>query len=265
MVEVSNAPDEVQEGTPLFNTFWDGTSPAVCNATSYELTATEEKNYHYADKILIEERSAADYEACHWIISVDTDLYRDDTSAFIEMRFETLENAVAHIYLGTDRSNATTFIEGDQEAPLGAPFRAPISSPLIVVTETTPYSDTAGKVAFSYQLFDAQEYAWFFKPFVGVDKAAWYFFVAGVFLTPLIILIITCLCCCYLRCCRRCCLCCCDCDYSDSNQKSASSSSPQKKINRVEIGSKNNTNDLKSKPSANSQDVVHDSESDLRM
>ena len=177
------------------------------------------------------------------------------------MRFETLENAVAHIYLGTDRTNTTSFIEGDQTAPLGAPFRAPISTSLIVVTETTPFSDTAGKVAFSYQLYDAQEYAWFFKPFVGVDKAAWYFFMAGVLLTPVIIMIITCLCCCYLRCCRRCCLCCCDCD-PDSNQKAASS--PQKKINRVEIGGKNN-NDLKSKPSSSGQDVVHDSESDLRM
>ena len=87
------------------------------------------------------------YEACHWIVSADTDLYRDDTDAYIELRFEKLENAQAFIYQGSDRHNVTAFIEANQTASLGAPFRVPISTKLIVVAHTLV---DAGNVAFSY-------------------------------------------------------------------------------------------------------------------
>ena len=149
---------------------------------------------------MIKERIAEDYEACHWIISVEPNKYRDDTNAYIELRFETLDNAVAYIYDGTGRNNATAFIENNQTAPLGAPFRALISSSLIVVTETSP-NGFAGKVAFSYQLFNESEYAWFYEPFVGKNEWAWFFTVAAVLLLPLIILVTLVLCCCYVSCC----------------------------------------------------------------
>ena len=155
---------------------------------------------------MIAERDSTDYEACHWIISVEENKYRDDTNAYIELRFETMENAEVYLYAGTGRGNATVFIEHNQTASLGAPFRAPISSKLIVVASTTANSIT-GNVAFSYQLFNEKEYAWFFKPFVGEVKAAWYFGAAAVLLTPLIIVVVICLCCCYCSCCR--CYCCC--------------------------------------------------------
>lgn len=54
-----------------------------------------------------------DYEACYWIISVEENKYRDDTDAYIELRFETLDNAEAYIYDGTGRNNATAFIENN--------------------------------------------------------------------------------------------------------------------------------------------------------
>ena len=153
---------------------------------------------------MIEERDAIEYEACHWIISVEDNKYRDDTNAYIELRFETLDNAVAYIYDGTSRSNATEFIELNQTAPLGAPFRSPISTKLIVVAHTTP-NGMAGNVAFSYQLFNESEYAWFYKPFVGKEPVAWYFTAAAILLTPLIIIVIITLFCCYCSCCRCCC------------------------------------------------------------
>ena len=62
---------------------------------------------------MIAERDAVDYEACHWIISVDENKYRDDTDAYIELRFETLDSAVAYIYDGSGRDNATAFIENN--------------------------------------------------------------------------------------------------------------------------------------------------------
>ena len=49
---------------------------------------------------------------------------------------------------------------------MGAPFRAPISANLIVVMTTAP-NGIAGSGSFSYQLVDAIEYPWFYKPFVG--------------------------------------------------------------------------------------------------
>ena len=62
---------------------------------------------------MLERRDVTDYEACYWIISVEENKYRDDTDAYIELRFETLDNAEAYIYDGTGRNNATAFIENN--------------------------------------------------------------------------------------------------------------------------------------------------------
>ena len=64
--------------------------------------------------------------------------YRDDTNGYIELQFEKLENSEAYIYDGTNRYNATTFVENNQTAVVGAPYRALISSQLIVVIMTSP-------------------------------------------------------------------------------------------------------------------------------
>ena len=98
---------------------------------------------------MIEERDATDYEACYWTIAVEDDKYRDDTSAYIELRLESLDNAIAYIYDGTDRSNATAFIENNGTAVLGAPLRAPLSAKLIVVAYTAP-NGVAGSISFRY-------------------------------------------------------------------------------------------------------------------
>lgn len=99
---------------------------------------------------------------------MEDEKYRDDTGAYIELYLETLDNAEAYIYDGTGRNNATVFIENNSTAPLGAPFRAPISSKLILVVTTAP-NGMAGSASFSYQLFKAEEYSFYYQPFVGKD------------------------------------------------------------------------------------------------
>ena len=256
-IECTNGPDELQ-GVPLYKTFWSGMTPAICNSTTYELTATSDKNFKYADKFVIQERDAVDYEACHWIISVEENKYRDDTRAFIELRFETLDNAEVHIYSGTGRNNATEFIEGNYTAPLGAPFRLPISEKMIVVAMTA-HNGGAGNIAFSYQLLDESEYTWFYKPFVGKEKVAWYFTMAGVLLFPFIVLVTVVMFCVYCPCCRCCC----------KNNVQAEQSPKKPKLNQIEI-SNEKVPPSRKPPTPNSQDNVteqhvHDSESELRM
>lgn len=258
-----------EQGVPLYKTFWTGMTPEICGTTTYDLKATPDKNVLQASKIVIQERVSAEYEACHWIISVEDYTYRDDTNAYIELRFETIDNADVYLYTGTGRNNATTYIENNSTAQLGAPFRAPISSKLIVVASTSANSINAGNVAFTYQLFNQVEYSWFFKPFVGEVKAAWYFATAGVLLTPLIILVTVVLFCCYCKCCRNCC-CCCD---EESSESEVSPVRP--KMNRVDVSSDKMAD--KSNKSMNITQsnvelreksvtpVVGDSESDLRM
>lgn len=77
------------------------------------------------------------------------------------MRLESLTNAIAYIYDGTGRDNATAVIEANNTAVLGGPIRVPISSKLMLVAYTSPYA-MAGSISFSYQLFDAEEYPFFY-------------------------------------------------------------------------------------------------------
>lgn len=149
---------------------------------------------------MIEERESVDYEACHYFINVEDEKYRDDTGAYIELYLETLDNAVAYIYDGTGRDNATSFIENNNTAPLGAPFRASISKKLILVVTTAP-NGMAGSVSFTYQLFNAEEYAFYYQPFVGKDEALWYLTVTALLIFPLVIFCIGLCCCMYCRCC----------------------------------------------------------------
>ena len=88
-------------------------TPAICGATAFELEATETRQEQIATNFVIQSRVTDMYEACHWIVSVEDYKYRDDTGAYIELQLEKLENAVAYIYHGTDRHNATTFIENN--------------------------------------------------------------------------------------------------------------------------------------------------------
>lgn len=79
--------------------------------------------------------------------------YRDDTGAYIELFFDKLDKSIAYIYDGSDRRNFTDFIETNGTVVPGVPYRAPISSKLIVVMTTKPDSLGASG-SFSYQLFD---------------------------------------------------------------------------------------------------------------
>ena len=140
----------------------------MCNKSSEDeiIVPTTDLQNFTAENIVIEARDAAEYEACLYTIAVEDNKYRDDTDAYIELRLESLTNAYAYIYDGTGTTNATAFIENNQTAILGAPFRAPISQRLMLVAYTIP-SGNAGSIQFSYQLHSAAEYPFFFEPFVG--------------------------------------------------------------------------------------------------
>lgn len=124
-------------------------TPQICNSTSSSLTPTGSKAYFYANNFVIKERASAEYEACLWRIEVEENKYRDDTGAYIEIQLEYLDKAIAYIYDGTDRGNATTVIEANSTAVLGAPFRVPISTKLMLVALTEPFGN-AGSISFSY-------------------------------------------------------------------------------------------------------------------
>lgn len=107
--------------------------------------------------MVIERRVAASYEACHWVIGVEENKYRDDTEAYIELRIETANLANAYLYVGSNRENSTLFIEGSSAAIVGVPYRVPISSKLILVMTTKPNAgDSSG--SFSYIVHGAVAY-----------------------------------------------------------------------------------------------------------
>ena len=149
--------DVTQQGEPLYRTYWVGMTPKVCGSTSYELEADATYQVHKADSMVIQERAALTYEACHWVIGVEDNKYRDDTEAYIELRIEEMTWVQAYIYEGTNRENATAFIEGNSTAIVGAPYRAPISSKLILVMTTSPNAGSS-KATFSYKVHGASEY-----------------------------------------------------------------------------------------------------------
>lgn len=108
---VGNVSEQLE---PLYKTYWVGMTPEICGSSETSFTAEETKKEHIAEKFVIKERVATDYEACHWTISVDTDKYWDNTGAYIELQLYDLVNAEAYIYDGTSRHNVTTtFIEGN--------------------------------------------------------------------------------------------------------------------------------------------------------
>ena len=131
---------------------------------------------------------------------------------------------MAYIYDGTSRFNATTYVENNQTAAVGAPYRAPISSKLIVVIMTAPKGN-AGSARFSYKAYNVEEYAWFFKPFLGKESWMWFATIIGIAVFPIIIACNCFLCCRYSKCCQKhfkCCICsdCCKTDsYKEREEK----------------------------------------------
>lgn len=156
---------------------------------------------------MIEERVADDYEACYWIIGVEEYKYRDDTNAYIEVSLEKFENVEVHIYDGTGIGNATEFIQSNATAVVGAPYRAPISTNLILVASTAPQGKV-GSLSFSYQLLDAEEYHWAFRPFVKLESWIWYLILFSAITSPFILCVTCCCCCRHSVCFYNCCDCC---------------------------------------------------------
>ena len=65
-------------------------TPEVCSSTSFDLVADQTYKVHTADNMVIERRESDKYEACHWVIGVEDNKYRDDTEAYIELRIESM-------------------------------------------------------------------------------------------------------------------------------------------------------------------------------
>jgi len=149
--------------------------------------------------MVIEKRKALSYEACHWVIGVEDNKYRDDTGAYVELFISDLSKANAYIYEGTDRKNVTAFIEGNSTAAAGVPYRAPISAKLILVMTTEPNGETSS-ASFSYIVHNGIEYPFWQKPFVGEAEWKWFSAVGGIFALPFIFITL-CVCCCkYSKC-----------------------------------------------------------------
>ena len=201
--------DEKLQGEPLYKTYWVGQTATVCNQTEtgQALQADLSLQYTYASKFVIMERDAEEYEACYWTIAVEKEKYRNDTKAYIEINFEVFDNAEVHIYDGSGRTNATLFIEANATVARGAPYRAPISSQFIIVATTVP-NGNAGSLSFSYIVKDAEEYEWFYKPFVGLERWIWYIVLGGVILSPVLLCMFCCCCCRHSSCFYDCCDCC---------------------------------------------------------
>jgi len=101
-------------GEPLYRTYWVGLNSSVCNTTSdFKLLADGELRNQSATNMVIERRAAMTYEACHWVVTVEENIYRDDTDAYVEIMIEKKERAIAYIYEGSSLKNVTAFIENN--------------------------------------------------------------------------------------------------------------------------------------------------------
>ena len=65
------------------------------------------------------------FESCYWQISTADYEFMD--GAYIEIVIHEANSSDIFMYTGTDRRNLTTFIDDDEQATLGTPFRVPIS------------------------------------------------------------------------------------------------------------------------------------------
>ena len=193
------------QGEPLYRTYWVGLTPLTCGAESNRLFADRSEQIHKANSMVIEERNSVKYEACHWVIGVEDNTFRDDTEAYLEVLIENMQDADAYIYEGTSRSNVTAFIETNQTAVQGVPYRAPISSNLILVM-TTKQNRIKSSASFSYRVYNGIKYPFWQKPFIGQPEWQWYCALGGsLFIILLCITIPICLCK-YCQDCKPCCV-----------------------------------------------------------
>ena len=196
--------DRLIIGEPIYKTYWVGMTPQICNSDSVDLTVDTFSQKQVAENMVLAQREDTDYEACYWILSVEEDKYRDDTGAYIEVFFDKLDKAEAFIYEGTDRRNFTHFIENNDTAIAGVPYRAPISDKLIIVMYTSS-GGISGSGSFTYQLFDAEEYPFYFKPFIGLSRGVWYTILFATISSPIWITCLSVCICTQCACCYKCC------------------------------------------------------------
>jgi len=140
-----------------------GMTAAVCGSESLELSATADKKVQVSDSLVLASRDSNLYESCAWLIKPPADTFRD--GAYINIWVTSLTKANFYIYEGTDRHNATAVISLNATAVLGAPYRVPASSGVIVVMQTIG-SQLSGSGQFSYQTIGVQ-YDWYESPYIG--------------------------------------------------------------------------------------------------
>ena len=115
----------------------------------------------------------------------------------LEITVNYLNSSNLFIYEGTDRHNASVFIEGNATAVAGAPYRIPASSNVILVMQTVA-GGGAGAGSFSYKV-SGFEYPIWEKPFLGEETWKWFAALIMALLVPLLTLVLLTVCIC--RCC----------------------------------------------------------------
>ena len=139
---------------------------------------------------MLEERNHTVYESCHYTIEVPEYTFMD--GAMLEITVNYLNSSNMYIYEGTDRHNASTFIEGNGTAAMGAPYRIPASSKAILVLQTVG-GGGAGAGSFSYKVLGT-EYPFWEKAFLGEDSWKWYAALIMTVLVPLLLLVLLVVC-----------------------------------------------------------------------
>ena len=69
--------------------------------------------------------------------------------AYVELIFYSINQADVWVYTGTDRRNITSYIDNEEKAFPGTPFRIPISEYILIVAQTY-YEGPFGAVTFGY-------------------------------------------------------------------------------------------------------------------
>ena len=153
------------------------------------------------DDLTLRNRYFSIFEACYWTIS--TPDYEYQTDGYVELQLLRADTADIYIYTGSDRRNFTSFIENNEKAILGAPFRVPISDKILIIAQTQ-YEGPVGSVSFSYQVF-GEAYPVYEQPFLGLDIVWWYVALVGVALVPCLLVTVPGYCCCrHCKCCILC-------------------------------------------------------------
>ena len=79
----------------------------------------------------LRDRQYSIFESCYWSISAEDYEYKDD--GYIEIIILEANQTDVFLYTGTDRRNLTSYIDDDEKATVGTPFRIPMSEKALLI------------------------------------------------------------------------------------------------------------------------------------